>query len=185
MATVGYRRVSTHDQKLARQDLGDVDRVFEEHESGSKKDRPALTELLGYIRDGDTIVVWSIDRLARDLRDLQRIVEQVTSAGVTMKFLSEGLSFGPDGGDPFAKLQFQMLGAFAEFERSIIRKRQAEGIAKARKNGVYKGGRRRIDRERVIALREEGYGPSAIAAAMGISRMSVYRILDEAKSKVD
>lgn len=81
MATVGYRRVSTHDQKLERQDIGDLDRVFEEHESGSKRDRPALQDLLGYIRDGDEVVVWSIDRLARDLRDLQNIVEQVTDIG--------------------------------------------------------------------------------------------------------
>ncbi len=185
MAKVGYRRVSTHDQKLARQDLGDVDRVFEEHESGSKSDRPALEDMLGFIREGDQVIVWSIDRLARDLRDLQMIVERVTSKGASIEFLSEALRFGPDGTDPFVRLQFQLLGAFAEFERAIIRKRQAEGIAKARKNGVYKGGRRRIDRERVIALREEGCGPSAIAAEMGISRMTVYRILDEAKSKAD
>jgi len=177
VASVGYRRVSTHDQKLERQDLGDVDRVFEEHESGSKRDRPALRDLLDYIRDGDEVVVWSIDRLARDLRDLQTIVEQVTNIGARIKFVSEGLSFGHQDADAFAKLQFQMLGAFAEFERSIIRKRQAEGIAKARERGVYRGGKKRIDREAVILLHAGGAGPTAIAEQMGISRMSVYRIL--------
>ena len=183
MERVGYRRVSTHDQNLERQDLGEVDRVFEEHESGSRKDRPALEEMLGYCRDGDQIVVWSIDRLARDLRDLQSIVERVTSVGASIQFLSEGLSFGPGDSDPFSKLQFQMLGAFAEFERAITRKRQAEGIAKAKKRGVYRGGKRRIDRDRVLEMTENGSGPSAIAEEMSISRMTVYRILDEAKSK--
>ncbi len=182
MARVGYRRVSTIDQKLERQELGDVGRVFEEHESGPSKDRPALQEMLDYIRKGDTVVVWSIDRLARDLRDLQSIVEQVTTAGATLQFISEGISFGPDGADPFSKLQLQMLGAFAEFERSIILKRQAEGIAKAKARGVYKGGQRRIDRDRVISLSKEGAGPSKIAVEMGISRMTVYRILEEAKT---
>ncbi|MEM9394589.1 MAG: recombinase family protein [Pseudomonadota bacterium] len=180
MARVGYRRVSTHDQSLERQELGDLDRVFEEHESGSNKDRPALREMLAYIREGDEVVVWSIDRLARDLRDLERIVEQVTSLGAQIRFLSEGLAFGSEDADPFAKLQFQMLGAFAEFERSVIRKRQAEGIAKARSRGVYKGGKARIDREAVKRLSANGAGPSAIAKQMGISRMSVYRILDSA-----
>ena len=182
MASVGYRRVSTHDQKLERQDLGDVDRVFEEHESGSKRDRPALRDLLDYIRDGDEVVVWSIDRLARDLRDLQSIVEQVTSMGAGIRFVSEGLSFGNQDADAFAKLQFQMLGAFAEFERSIIRKRQAEGIAKARERGVYQGGKQRIDREAVTSLRAAGLGTSAIAQKMEISRMSVYRILSAANA---
>ena len=182
MATVGYRRVSTHDQKLERQDIGDLDRVFEEHESGSKRDRPALQDLLGYIRDGDEVVVWSIDRLARDLRDLQNIVEQVTDMGARIRFVSEGLSFGHQDADAFAKLQFQMLGAFAEFERSIIRKRQAEGISKARDRGVYQGGKQRIDREALVSLHARGLGPAAIAEQMGISRMSVYRILSGANA---
>ncbi|MGA9411663.1 MAG: recombinase family protein, partial [Roseobacter sp.] len=102
--------------------------------------------------------------------------------GARIRFVSEGLSFGNQDADAFAKLQFQMLGAFAEFERSIIRKRQAEGIAKARERGVYQGGKQRIDREAVTSLRAAGLGTSAIAQKMEISRMSVYRILSAANA---
>ncbi|SDL32036.1 recombinase family protein [Aliiruegeria lutimaris] len=177
MARVGYRRVSTYDQNLDRQDLGEVDQLFEEKESGGTAERPALLQLITYVRAGDEVVVWSIDRLARDLRDLQDLIAKITDKGAKITFLSEQLTFGPEGEDPFAKLQLQMMGAFAEFERAIIRKRQADGIAKAKARGVYAGGKRQIDRGRVIALRDAGQGPSAIANEMGISRMSVHRIL--------
>lgn len=177
MTRVGYRRVSTHDQNLDRQDLGDVDQMFEEKESGAKADRPALQEMIRYVRAGDSVVVWSIDRLARDLRDLQDIITKVITRGATVTFLAEQLTFGPEGDDPFAKLQLQMMGAFAEFERAIIRKRQADGIAKAKTRGAYAGGKRRIDRAKIITLSKKGLGPSAIAQEMGVSRMSVHRIL--------
>ena len=88
------------------------------------------------------------------------------------------MTYFTNGDDPFAKLQLHMMGAFAEFELALIRKRQADGIAKARQKGVYKGGNRRIDRERVTALRDEGLGSSAISERMGVSRMSVHRILN-------
>ena len=179
MATIGYKRVSTTDQNLDRQDLGDVDKVFEEKMSGaSAKDRPALTAMMDYCREGDTVVIWSIDRLARDLRDLQDIISTLNEKGVTIQFLSERLMFSAEADDAFAKLQLQMMGAFAEFERNIIRKRQAEGIAKAKANGVYKGGKPRIDREKVYRLRDEGLSTYKIADQMGISRMSVHRILN-------
>ena len=179
MAVVGYRRVSTLDQNLDRQDLGDTDKVFEEKLSGkSAKDRPALQALIDYVREGDVLVVYSIDRLARDLRDLQDLVQSMNDKGVTVRFLSEGLTFSADKDDAFAKLQLQMMGAFAEFERNIIKKRQAEGIAKAKAKGVYKGRKATIDREKVKSLREEGLSTYKIAAEMGISRMSVHRILN-------
>lgn len=177
MARVGYRRVSTYDQNLDRQDLGTVDQLFEEKESGAKADRPALREMITYIRVGDEVVVWSIDRLARDLRDLQALIAEITAKGAGITFLSEQLTFGPENDDPFAKLQLQMMAAFAEFERAIIRKRQADGIAKAKERGVYTGGKRQIDRTRLLELREHGKGPSEIARELGVSRMSVYRIL--------
>ena len=133
MALVGYRRVSSVDQNLDRQDLGQVEKVFEEKLSGkSAKDRPALQAMLDYIREGDTVAVYSIDRLARDLRDLQDIIQTVNDKGATIRFLTEGLTFSAVKEDAFARLQLQMMGAFAEFERNIIRKRQAEGIAKAK-----------------------------------------------------
>ena len=179
MSVIGYKRVSTVDQNLDRQDLGDVDKVFEEKLSGkSASDRPALQELIGYARDGDTVVVHSIDRLARDLRDLQDNIQTLNDKGVAISFLSERLTFSADADDAFAKLQLQMMGAFAEFERNIIRKRQAEGIAVAKAKGVYKGGKKRINRDKVHQLKADGLSTYKIADAMGVSRMSVHRILN-------
>ena len=179
MSVIGYKRVSTVDQSLERQDLGDVDKVFEEKLSGkSASDRPALQDLIGYARHGDTVVVHSIDRLARDLRDLQDIIQTLNDKGVAISFLSERLTFSADADDAFARLQLQMMGAFAEFERNIIRKRQAEGIAVAKAKGVYKGGKKRIDRDKVHQLKAEGLSTYKIADAMGVSRMSVHRILN-------
>lgn len=179
MAKVGYRRVSTEDQNLDRQDLGEVDKVFEEKLSGkSAKDRPALQSMMDYVREGDSVIVYSIDRLARDLRDLQDIIQKLNDDGVSITFLSEHLTFSADKDDAFALLQLQMMGAFAEFERNIIKKRQAEGIAKAKAKGVYKGRKPTIDRDKVKGLRDEGLSTYKIADAMGISRMSVHRILN-------
>ena len=181
MSLIGYKRVSSEGQSTDRQDLGELDKVFEEKLSGkSASDRPALLAMIDYARDGDTVKVHSIDRLARDLRDLQSIISQLNDKGVTISFLSESLTFGAGADDAFAKLQLQMMGAFAEFERNIIRKRQAEGIAKAR--GVYKDRKRStvIDREEVRKLKAEGLSTYKIADKMGISRMSVHRILNNA-----
>ena len=176
-AIVGYRRVSSLDQALDRQELEGAERIFEEKESGAKRDRPALLEMINYIRDGDTVIVHSIDRLARDLRDLQDIIEKINVKGAAISFQTEGLTFKADKADPIATLQLQMMGAFAQFERAIIRKRQAEGIAKAKDRGVYKGRKQSIDAEKVRRLHEEGYGASEIARAMDVGRASVYRLL--------
>ena len=176
-AIVGYRRVSSFDQALDRQELEGAERIFEEKESGAKRDRPALLEMINYIRDGDTVIVHSIDRLARDLRDLQDIIEKINVKGAAISFQTEGLTFKADKADPIATLQLQMMGAFAQFERAIIRKRQAEGIAKAKDRGVYKGRKQSIDAEKVRRLHEEGYGASEIARAMDVGRASVYRLL--------
>ena len=179
MATIGYRRVSSDGQNLDRQDLGELDKVFEEKLSGkSAKDRPALLAMIDYAREGDSVVVYSIDRLARDLRDLQDIIQTLNDKGVAITFQTERLTFSADADDAFAKLQLQMMGAFAEFERNIIRRRQAEGIAKAKAEGKFKGGKRRIDRDKVHQLRSEGLSTYKIADKMGISRMSVHRILN-------
>lgn len=179
MAKIYYRRVSSAQQSFERQDAGDADKVFEEKLSGgSAKDRPALQAMIDYAREGDTVHVHSIDRLARDLRDLQNIVSTLNDKGVTITFDTEHLTFSADGNDAFAKLQLQMMGAFAEFERNIIKRRQAEGIAKAKARGVFKGGKKRISREQVQQLRAEGLSTYKIAEQMGISRMSVHRILN-------
>jgi len=174
---VGYRRVSTLEQSLDRQDLGECDRVFEEKESAGSANRPALQDMLSFVRAGDEVVVHSIDRLARNLMDLQSIIQELNNKGVTMRFVSESLSFSADGGCAFQTLQLQMLGAFAQFERTMIRKRQAEGIAKAKAKGVYAQRKRTINPDKVKQLFEDGMSKAAIAKHLNISRMSVYRSL--------
>ena len=118
---VGYRWVSTIEQNLDRRDLGIVKRIFEDKASGKDTDRAELLEMMSYVRSGDEVVVYSIDRLARDLRDLQSIITQLNDKGVSIEFLSERLTFSGGSDDTFAKLQLQMMGSFAEFERKIIR----------------------------------------------------------------
>ena len=177
---VGYRRVSTIDQNLDRQDMSGVDRVFEDKASGKDTDRVALQDMIAFVRTGDEVLVHSIDRLARDLRDLQSIITTLNKKGVSAEFISERLVFSGDASDPFAQLQLQIIGSVAEFERAIIRKRQAEGIAKAKERGVYTNRKRKstINVNRVKGLRDEGFSNTEIAAHMGISRMSVYRSLN-------
>jgi DNA invertase Pin-like site-specific DNA recombinase len=175
---VGYRRVSSLEQNLDRQDLGPIDKMFEEKVSGaSTKDRPALLDLIDFAREGDEVVVWSIDRIARDLRDLQTIIQTLIDKKASITFLSEKLTFSSSSNDPFAKLQLHLMGAFAEFERSIIRKRQAEGIAKAKAKGIYKGRKATIDTSSIANMRRDGIGASQIARELNISRVSVYRAL--------
>lgn len=179
MAVVGYRRVSSIDQSLDRQDLGEVEKVFEEKLSGaSASDRPALQDLIGWVREGDLVVVHSIDRLARNLQDLLSIVSQLNGKGVSIQFIKDNLTFPPEGTDGASKLYLSILGAVAEFERSIIKQRQREGIQKAKAKGVYKGRKPTIDKDRILALRDEGNSTYKIAEVMGISRMTVHRTLN-------
>lgn len=173
---VGYRRISSEGQSFERQELMGCERIYEETASAGGA-RPKLEELIGFCREGDRVIVHSLDRLARDLEDLQRILRRLLDKGVAVQFLSEGLVFGADHESPFALLQLQMLGAFAQFERALIRQRQAEGIAKAKARGVYRGRSRQIEVSEVRKLKEKGLGASQIARQMGISRASVYRLL--------
>lgn len=174
---VGYRRVSTIEQNLDRQELGAVERIFEDKASGKDKEREQLQDMLSFVRKGDEVVVYSIDRLARDLRDLQSIITQLNEKGVSVEFLSERLVFSGSSDDAFAKLQLQLMGAFAEFERNIIRKRQAEGIAKAKERGVYENRKRKrkVSEKRILDLKQEGLNKTEIAEYLGISRMTVHR----------
>ena len=173
---IGYRRVSSEGQNLDRQDFV-CDKMFEEKISGAKRDRAALAEMIEFAREGDEVVVWSIDRLARDLRDLQDIISTLNDKGVSISFVKEKLTFAGDADDAFAKLQLQMMGAFAEFERNIIRSRQAEGIARAKAKGVYKGRSKTIDENRLRKMKAEGHSVTEIAELVGVSRMTVYRTL--------
>ena len=177
---VGYKRVSSASQSLARQELPEVnDRVFEEKLSGATKDRPALQEMLKYIRNGDEVHVHSIDRLARNLRDLQDIVQSVLNKDASIRFITEGLHFHDregSRGDHLQHLMFQMLGAFAEFEKNIIQSRRQEGINAAKAAGKYKGRGKTIDDELIIDLYNEGRKATEIAHWLGIGIASVYRL---------
>ena len=177
---VFYRRVSSVGKNLERQEVGDVERVFEEKVSGKNADRAALQEMIAFVRDGDEVFVHSIDRLARDLRDLQSIIQTLLDKKVSITFLSERLSFNADKDDPFSRLQLQLMGAFSQFEFNIIRKRQAEGIAKAKERGVYKGRKKQVDDAKIVSLKNAGQKISEIATALGVSRMTVYRALGSA-----
>ena len=175
---VGYRRVSSVDQSLARQDLGDCERIFEEKLSGGTTDRPALMDMIAFVRSGDEVVVHSIDRLARNLMDLQSIIKELNDKGASVHFITEQLTFSSDGGSAFQTLQMQLLGSFAQFDRAMIRKRQAEGIAKAKAKGVYAQRKRTVNPDKVKQLFDDGLSKAAIAKHLNISRMSVYRSLE-------
>src|SRR6056300_232249 len=179
---VGYRRVSTVEQKFDRQELGELDKVFEEKISGSTSERLALSEMIDFVRENDEVVVYSIDRLARNLKDLQYIIEKLNGKGASIHFISENLIFNANSNDAFAKLQLQMMGAFAEFERNIIRKRQAEGIAKAKANGVYENRKRKkkVSDKRITELKTNGLNNTEIAKHLGVSRMTIHRALASA-----
>ena len=174
---VGYRRVSSVDQSLARQDLGDCERVFEEKLSGGSTDRPVLQEMIAFVRSDDVVVIHSIDRLALNLMDLQSIIKELNDKGASVHFITEQLTFSSDGGSSFQTLQLQMLGAFAQFERTMIRKRQAEGIATAKAKGVYAQRKRTVNPDKIKQLFDDGLTKAAIAKQLNISRMSVYSSL--------
>lgn len=181
---IGYVRVSSVDQNTARQ-LEDValDRVFEDKASGSAADnRKALQDCLGYLRDGDVLHVHSIDRLARNLLDLQKIVEDLTGRGVGVVFHKENLAFTGEGGDPMQMLMLQMMGAFAQFERAMIRERQREGIAAAKAAGKPLGRRASLTPGQVAevrARRAAGETAISLAKAYGVSRATLYQYLTE------
>lgn len=175
---IGYRRVSSAEQNLERQDIDYCDKVFEEKQSGSSVNRPALEKMLEFLWEGDEVHVWSIDRLARSMSDLLQIVQEIKNAGASLYFISENLKFTgkSEEDDAAAVLQMHLLGAFAEFERSIIRKRQREGIQKAKAAGKYKGRAPSVSREDVRRRLELKLPVSQIAREMQISRSTVYSI---------
>ncbi len=178
---VGYRRVSTAIQNTERQlDGVTVDRMFEDKLSGKDTNRPALQELLAFVWEGDTVLVHSLDRLGRNLDDLRSLVKGMVGRGVTVRFMKEGLIFSADDTNHFSELMLNMLSSFAEFERSMIRERQKEGVQLAKARGAYKGkGRKQeMTEEGIMEIRrrvESGEAKTKIAADMGISRDTLYR----------
>src|SRR5262245_51557718 len=180
---VGYLRVSTLDQRAERQlEQISVDRTFTDQVSGKDMQRPHLAALLTFVREGDTVVVHSMDRLARNLEDLRRLVRELTARDVRVEFVKEGLTFtGED--TPMATLLLSVMGAFAEFERALIRERQREGIALAKRRGVYRGRKKALSPAQAADLRQRalaGEAKAALAREYGISRETLYQYLRDA-----
>lgn len=177
---IGYIRVSTIEQNTARQLEGvQVDRLFEDKASGKDVHRPALAELLQFVREADLVICHSMDRLARNLDDLRRIVKGLTSKGVKIQFVKEGLTFtGEDS--PMSTLLLSVMGAFAEFERALIHERQMEGIAIAKREGRYLGRKKKLTVEQVKAVKDlihKGSKKAVVAREFKVSRATLYAYL--------
>src|SRR5688572_27360052 len=177
---IGYIRVSTLDQHTERQLDGiEVDKTFTDKASGKDTNRLQLDQLMGFVRSGDTVIVHSMDRLARNLDDLRRIVQTLTGKGVRIEFVKEHLTFtGEDS--PMANLMLSVMGAFAEFERALIKERQREGIAQAKKRGAFKGRRKSLSQPEVAELHKQiaaGVSKAQVARELGISRQTLYQYL--------
>lgn len=193
--SIGYIRVSTREQSTGRQTDGmehlTLDKVFIEKVSGKSKERPELVNCINYAREGDSLYIYSIDRLARSLSDLQSIIDELVTKGVTVHFIKESQTYSRDSSNPFNKVLLQVLGAFAEFERNIMLERQAEGIAHARLNGTKTGrpfGKQPLDmsrRNEAIELLDQGILITDIATRMKLSRASIYKLIRGHKKVVE
>jgi DNA invertase Pin-like site-specific DNA recombinase len=179
---IGYVRVSSFDQNPERQlDQIQVDRLFSDTASGKDVHRPQLEALLSFVREGDTVIVHSMDRLARNLDDLRTLVQGLTKRGVQVEFVKEGLTF-TNQSSPMATLMLSVMGAFAEFERSLIRERQREGIALAKQRGVYRGRKKALNADQVVEIRRRianGEAKAQIARSLNISRETLYQSLKD------
>ena len=180
---IAYVRVSSVDQNTDRQtfDGVQVDKTFTDKCSGGTRNRPALNEMLDYVRGGDTIICHSIDRLARDLGDLMHLVQTLTGRGVGIRFMKEGLTFDGNA-SPMQTMILQVMGSFAQFERSMIRERQREGQEASRAKGKVPGRKKALSPEQITELkaRVAANEPKAqIARDMGISRETLYSYLKE------
>jgi DNA invertase Pin-like site-specific DNA recombinase len=178
---VGYARVSSAGQSLDVQfdalKAAGCEKLFAEKESGTSTDnRKALADAFDFVREGDTLLVSRIDRLARSVGDLETIVATIKRKGAFLKAIEQPIDTSSPAGVAF----LQMLGVFAQFETAIRKERQAEGIAKAKADGRYKGRKPTVDAEAVRALKAEGVRPVDIATKLGIGRASVYRALGAA-----
>jgi DNA invertase Pin-like site-specific DNA recombinase len=182
--TIGYIRVSSLEQNPDRQ-LAYIDckldKIFTDKSSGKDLNRPQLTALQNFVREGDTIVVHSMDRLARNMEDLRRLVNQWNQARITVRFIKENLTFATHEKSPMAELLLSVMGAFAEFERALLRERQLEGIALAKQRGVYQGRKRSLSTEQVITIKQcvaaKKNSKSELAREFGVSRETLYKYL--------
>jgi len=175
---IGYVRVSTFDQNPERQLEGiPVDRLFTDQASGKDLKRPAFEELMAYVREGDQVIIHSMDRLARNLDHLRQVVNRLTTQGISVRFLKENLTFtGQDS--PMANLMLSVMGAMAEFERSLIRERQREGVQIAKAKGLYTGRKKSLSQEQLSELQKriaEGEKKAFLARHFNISRETLYQ----------
>jgi DNA invertase Pin-like site-specific DNA recombinase len=177
---VGYKRVSTVLQNTDRQLHGmDFDKIFIDRVSGKDTQRPKLQEMLSWIREGDHIYVHSMDRLARNSKDMLTLVDYILAKGAEITFVKENLTFA-DKNSPMARLQLNMIAAFAEFECDIILERQREGIALAKQKSKYKGRKSVFNDEDAALIREKkeaGVPIARIAKEMKVSRATIYKYL--------
>jgi DNA invertase Pin-like site-specific DNA recombinase len=178
MTAIGYARVSTTDQDLTVQidalKAAGCDVIRKEKASATTtKGRTELATILDFIREGDTLVVTRIDRLARSIGDLQDIVRTLKARGAMLRATEQPINTATAAGKCF----MDMLGVFAEFETNLRRERQLEGIAKAKAAGVYKGRKPKISNTEIKKLRADGLGATEIAKRLKIGRASVYRAL--------
>ena len=177
---IGYKRVSSIDQNEARQlDSVELDKIFMDKVSGKDNDRPQLKAMLDYIREGDVVLVHSLDRIGRNLMHIKELIKEISDKGVELRFVKENLIFQPaQEKNPMNELMLNMLGSFAQFERDMIRERQREGIEIAKSKGKYKGRKKSLDDEQIIEIKKmilDGTPKKIIAQKMGISRRTVYR----------
>jgi len=182
---IGYIRVSTVDQNTERQLDGiELDKTFTDKASGKDTKRPQLELMMSFVRSGDTLIVHSMDRLARDQNDLHRIVQTLTGKGVRIEFIKEHLTFTGDD-SPISKLMLSVMGAVHEFERALIKERQLEGIALAKKRGAFKGRKKSLSQGEVAELRQRiatGLSKARASREFGISRETLYKYLKEAEN---
>ena len=177
---IGYVRVSSVDQNTVRQLDGiQVDKKFTDKASGKDTNRPQLQAALDYLRDGDVLVVHSMDRLARNISDLLHTVQTLNDRGVVVEFVKEGLHFTGDD-SAMSKLMLTIMGGVAEFERAMIRERQLEGVAKAKEAGKYRGRQSTMTSVQVQTIRERvaaGCNKAALAREFGVTRQTIYNLL--------
>ena len=173
---IGYIRVSTVIQNEERQLAGmKLDKEFVEKTSARSAKRPILDQMLEYVREGDEVYIHDISRLARNIQDLHRLVEEITAKGVTLKFVKEGMTFTADKSDAMSELLLSLLGAVYQFERRILLERQREGIEIAKRAGKYQGRQKSIDDGGILEMLQGGVSMRKTASALGVSLSSVQR----------
>lgn len=181
---IAYLRVSTTDQHLDRQETitDGASKVFREKASGGTRDeRPVLNEMIAYAREGDTVRVYSLDRLGRNSRDLHNLVHELVERGIAVEFVKENmrLSNAADSSS-MDRMMFSMFGAFAQFERDLMKERQREGIEAAKQRGAYKGRKRAYTDEMIETAKQRvaaGIPKTVIARDLNVSRQTLYKML--------